>query len=168
VALASLLLFIAGCGYRFTADQGTRLAAGQTVWVPFLKNSTVYPNASVVLKRVLFEQFSALRGITPAVSEETGNLWLEGSVTGYSAVVVSYSTGDTAKEYRLTLSADISVRRKGDSSDAVPVWKGSLSAWQDFPVATTIELQRNSEDAALAAAARKLAQKLIWQMEQNY
>jgi len=168
VALVSLLLLIAGCGYRFTADQGTRLAAGQTVWVPFLKNSTVYPNASVVLKRALFEQFSALRGITPAVSEETGDLWLEGSVTGYSTVVVSYSAGDTAKEYRLTLSADISVRRKGDSSDAVPLWKGSLSAWQDFPVATSIELQRNSEDAALAAAARKLAQKLIWQMEQNY
>ncbi len=168
LAVLLLLLVLAGCGYRFTAEQGTRLAAGQTVWVPFVKNSTVYPNASVVLKRALFEQFSALRGITPAISQQTGDLWLEGSVTGYSTAVVSYSAVDTAKEYRLTISADIRVRRRGDSSDAVPVWKGSLSAWQDYPVASTIELQRNSEDAALAAAARKLAQQLIWQMEQNY
>lgn len=168
MALLALFLVMSGCGYRFTADQGTRLAAGQTVWVPFLKNSTVYPNASVVLKRALFEQFSALRGITPAVSQQTGDLWLEGAVTGYSTAVVSYSAADTAKEYRLTLSADIRVRRKGDSSDSVPIWKGSLSAWQDYPVAATIELQRNSEDAALAVAARKLAQQLIWQMEQDY
>jgi len=157
-----------GCGYRFTVDSGTRLVAGQTVWVPYFINATVYANASVALKRAIFEQFAEQRNIMPAAAPEQGDLLLEGTLISYSAAVVSYSAADTAKEYRLTITADITVRKRGDARTAKPLWKGTLSAWQDYPVSTTIELQRSSEDAALTAASRKLAQQLIWQMEQNY
>lgn len=161
-------LMIAGCGYRFTVDSGTRLSAGQTVWVPYFKNATVYANASVALKRAIFDQFVEQRGIMPSASPDLGDLILEGTLTGYSAGVVSYTAADTAKEYRLTLTADITVRKRGEKKEVKPLWKGTLSAWQDYPVAATIELQRNNEDAALTAASRKLAQQLIWQMEQQY
>jgi outer membrane lipopolysaccharide assembly protein LptE/RlpB len=166
--LLVLTLLLAGCGYRFTADSGTRLAAGQTVWVPYFKNATVYANASVALKRAIFEQFAEQRNIMPAATPEQGDLVLEGALTGYGNVAVSYSAVDTAMEYRLTISADITVRKRGDAQNAKPLWKGTLTARQDYPVSATIELQRSSEDAALSAASRKLAQQLIWQMEQNY
>lgn len=159
---------VAGCGYRFTADSSTRLSAGQTVWVPFFKNATVYANASVILKRAVFEQFIQQRGILPAADPGGADLVVEGTLTGYGAGVVSYAATDTAKEYRLTLSADISVRKRGDGQQVRPLWKGSVTAWQDYPVAATVELQRSNEDAALAAAARKLAQQLIWNLEQVY
>lgn len=159
---------VVGCGYRFTADSGTRLLAGQTVWVPFFKNATVYANASVILKRSVFEQFTQQRGILPAADPDMADLLIEGTLTGYGAGVVSYSAADTAKEYRLTLSADITVRKRGDGQQSKPLWKGSVSAWQDYPVAATVELQRSNEDAALAAASRKLAEQLIWNLEQGY
>ena len=166
LVLATLL--VCGCGYRFTADSGTRLAPGQTVWVPFFKNATVYANASVALKRALFEQFAEQRAIMPAATAEQGDLLLEGTLTGYGAGVVSYSAADTAKEYRLTVSAEIKVRKRGAAKESKPLWKGTVSAWQDYPVAATVELQRSSEDAALTAACRKLAQQLIWNLEQQY
>jgi len=167
-ALVALVLLSAGCGYRFTADSATRLAAGQTVWVPYFKNATVHSQASVALKRAIFDQFAGQRNIMPAASPELGDLLLEGTLTGYGIGAVSYSAADAIMEYRLTITADITVRKRGDAADVRPLWKGSLSAWQDYPVAATIELQRSSEDAALAAASRKLAQQLIWQMEQQY
>lgn len=167
VALAVVLL-LAGCGYRFTADSGTRLTAGQKVWVAYFQNSTVYPNASVVLKRALFDQFAALRGILPAATPDDGDLLVDGTLTGYSTGVVSYAATDVAKEYRLTVTAAVTVRRKGDAKGVKPLWKGTASAWQDYPVSTSIESQRNSEDAALLAASRKLAQQVIWNLEQNY
>lgn len=163
-----LCLLLAGCGYRFTADSGSRLAAGQTVWVPYFKNATVYANASVALRRAIFEQFSEQRNIMPAAAPDQGDLILEGALTGYGNGVVSYSAVDTAMQYRLTITADVTVRKRGDVSGAKPLWKGTLSAWQDYPVGTTVELQRSSEDAALTVASRKLAQQLIWQMEQSY
>jgi outer membrane lipopolysaccharide assembly protein LptE/RlpB len=168
ISLLTLVLLLAGCGYRFTADNGSRLTAGQAVWVPYLKNATVYANASVELKRALFEQFAEQRNILPAATPEQGDLILEGALIGYSTNVVSYSAADTAMQYRLTITADITVRRRGDAKDAKPFWKGTLSAWQDYPVSATVELQRSSENAALAVASRKLAQQLIWQMEQSY
>lgn len=168
--LASLLtlLLMVGCGYRFTADSGSRLSTGQTVWVPFLKNATVYANASVALKRAIFDQFAEQRGILPAATVEQGDLILEGTLTGYGASVVSYSAADKAREYRLTITADITVRQRDTTRDNAPLWRGTLSAWQDYPVAATIEMQRSNEDAALTAASRKLAQQLIWNLEQQY
>lgn len=163
--LASVLT---GCGYHFTADSGTRLSAGQRVWVAYFQNNTVYPYASVTLKRALFDQFAALRGVLPAATPAEGDLLVEGTLTGYGTGNISYTAADIAKEYRLSVSADITVRRKGDAKSAKPLWKGSVSAWQDYPVATTIELQRSNEDAALLAASRKLAQQVIWNLEQSY
>ncbi|CAH2031182.1 LptE family protein [Trichlorobacter ammonificans] len=163
-----LLTLVAGCGYRFTADQGARLAAGSTVWVPFFRNTTVYPLGSVALKRALFEQFAAQRGIMAASSPETADLLLEGTLIGYQSTAVSYTAADTAREYRLTINAEITVRRRGDAAGTPPFWKGSLTAWQEYPASSSLEQQRRSEDAALEAAARKLAQQAIWQMEQQY
>lgn len=168
VMVAMMVLAVSGCGYRFTADSGTRLTAGQKVWVGYFKNTTVYPAASVALKRALFDQFATLRGIVPAASMDEGELKVEGVVTGYGLGTVSYSAADLAKEYRLTISAEVTVRRKQDPAEGKPLWKGTVSAWQDFPVAATIEMQRTNEDAALQAASRKLAQQVIWNLEQQY
>jgi outer membrane lipopolysaccharide assembly protein LptE/RlpB len=168
--LLTLLLaaVLAGCGYRFTADSGTRLPAGQKVWVAYLQNTTVYPAASVAVKRALFDQFSAMRGIMPAATPAEGDLLVEGVLTGYGAGNASYTATDRAKEYRLTVTAELTVRRKGEDKSVKPLWKGTVSAWQDYPVAATIELQRGNEDAALLAASRKLAQQVIWNLEQGY
>lgn len=136
--------------------------------MPYFKNTTVYTNASVALKRALFDQFAAQRGILPAETPDQADLILDGTLTGYGAGVVSYSAADTAKEYRLTLTVQMVVRKRGEDKQAKPLWQGTLTAWQDYPVGATLELQRSSEDAAVQAACRKMAQQLIWNIEQQY
>lgn len=166
--LVLLTMLIGGCGYRFVADSGTRLPSNQKVWVAYFENNTVYMNASVAMKRALFDQFAAMRGILAAGKPEDGDLVVEGKITGYGANVMSYTAADTAKEYRLIVTAEVIVRRKADGKNAKPFWKGTVSGWQDYPIAATIEQQRNNEDAALIVACRKLSQQVIWNMERNY
>ncbi len=163
-----LFLFVSGCGYRFTADSGSRLSSNQKVWVAYFENNTVYTNASVVLKRAFFDQFASMRGILPAGRPADGELLVEGRITGYVNTILSYTAADTAKEYRLTITSEVTVRRASSGKDSKPLWKGTVSAWQDYPVGATVELQRSSEDAALSAASGKLAQKVIFNLEQNY
>lgn len=163
-----LAIVLAGCGYHFTADSGTRLQAGQTVWVAYFDNRTVHGNASVALKRALFEQFEQQRGIPAAPSSERADLIVEGALKGYQTAAVSYSADDSAREYRLTIIVEATVKKRGSALGDRPLWKGTLTASQDYPVSTLLEMQRSSEDVALLAASRKLAQQLIWQAEQQY
>ena len=162
------MALLSGCGYRFTADSGTRLQAGATVWVAYFDNRTVHGNASVTLKRALFEQFEQQRGIPAAPSTERADLIVEGALKDYQTAAVSYSAADAVREYRLTIVVEATVKKRGAASGDRPLWKGTLTASQDYPVATLLEMQRSSEDAALLAASRKLAQQLIWQTEQQY
>lgn len=164
-----MLLMLAGCGYHFTADSGIRLDAGQRVWVPFFKNNTAYPSAQVALKRAIFDQFSELRGILPATGEAQADLLVSGAVTGYGIAGVSYSSDDQVREYRLTISAEVAVSQQlhGDQQQKI-LWKGTISAWQDYPATQNLEIQRDNEEAALVTASKKLAQQLIWNLEQNY
>lgn len=168
LTLLLVLVAVVGCGYRFTADTGTRLAAGQSVWVPYFKNTTVHTTAAVALRRSVYEQFAAQRSIKPAAGPKQADLQLDGTVTGYAVAAVSYSAGDAVKEYRVTITADIQMQHRDAVTGSKPVWRGILTAWHDYPASTAIELQRSSEDAAVAAACRKLAQQLIWQVEQQY
>lgn len=166
--LLYIALALAGCGYRFTADSGSRLAPGQKVWVAYFENNTVYTNASVVLKRALFDQFASMRSILPAGRPDDGDIVVEGKLTGYGNSILSYTAIDTAREYRLTITAEVTVKRKTQDKTGKPLWKGTVTTWQDYPIGSTIEIQRSSEDAALSAAASKLAQKVIFNLEQNY
>jgi len=161
-------LLITACGYNFTADTSTKLTANQTVWVAYFKNITVYPSATVALKRAFFEQFGSQRGILPAASEKEGDILISGKITGYGINEVSYTAADIAKEYRLTLTSEITATRQKDDGSIETIWQGVLSAWHDYMVTGSIEEQYRNEEAALQIAARKLAQNAIWQMEQNY
>ena len=159
-----------GCaGYHFTADAPGRLQKGQTVWVSFFSNTTAYANGAVTLRRSLYDQFAEMRSVMPALSADSADLMVEGVFNGYGAGVVSYNKVDAAQEYRLSISAEVTVKKRNAPAGTKPLWKGTLSAWQDYPVSTaSIENQRSSEQAALVEASRKLAQQLLWKLEEQY
>lgn len=168
--LVSALLVLSGCaGYHFSADAPGRLLPGQTVWVSYFTNTTAYANGAVTLRRSLYDQFAEMRSVMPAPHRDQADIIVEGVFNGYGAGVVSYSALDAAREYRLTIGAEVTVRKRGQQITDKPLWKGSVSAWQDYPVsATSIEYQRSSEQAALVEASRKLAQQVLWRIEQQY
>ncbi|QEM68212.1 hypothetical protein FO488_08585 [Geobacter sp. FeAm09] len=164
LALSCALLF-AGCGYRFAGTAGNRLTTGQSIWVAFIANETISPTAQTVIRRALYEECHAMRGLAPADRETAADLRVRGNLVSYTLKAVSYSAADQVKEYRLTISVDLELHQKGG---AVPLWKGTVQASQDFPASTDLALQHNAEEAALKAASRTLADRFLVTVEQAY
>lgn len=106
-----------------------------------------------------------MRGLYPADKEATADLRVKGKLTSYTLKAISYTAIDQAKEYRLLISVDLELHRKGETA---PVWKGAIQASQDFPASTDLGLQHNAEEAALMAASRTLARKFLVSVEQAY
>ncbi|KAA0895244.1 LPS assembly lipoprotein LptE [Oryzomonas rubra] len=158
-------LLCAGCGYRFAGTAGNTLATGQSIWVAFIVNETVSPTAQTVIRRALYEESHTMRGLYPADKEAAADLRVRGKLASYTLKAVSYSAADQVKEYRLTISVDLELHKKGGTA---PVWKGTVQAFQDFPASTDLALQHNAEEAALKAASRTLADRFLVTVEQAY
>lgn len=161
------LLLLSGCGYTFSGSALNRVADGQSLWVSFISNETISPTAQTVLRRALLDEAYQLRGVAPAAGEESADLRVSGKLLSYTLQAISYNAADQAREYRLLLAADLELKRKGELS---PFWKGTIRAEQDFPADrnNNLALQRNGEEAALAAASRSMARKFFTAVEQNY
>ena len=160
-----MVLFLAGCGYHFSGSGGNRLASGQSLWVSFIGIEIDSPSAQTVLRRSLLEECHAVRGLSPAASPATADLRIAGHLRSYATRAISYTALDLVKEYRLTVEVELEIFRKGETT---PFWKGSLQSYQDFPANVDLALQRSAEEAALTAASRILAQKLMTTVEQSY
>lgn len=170
-ALLVAMLVLAGCGYRPAATAGNRLGPNHRLWVAFISNDTVSPTAQTVLRRALLEEAHSMRGITPAASSADADLVVTGSLRSYSSRVISYGDleqdhdYDRAREYRLAIEVELEMRSTEDPS---LTWKGTLQAFQDYPANKDLALQHSAEEKALAAASRKVAQKLLLALEQSY
>ena len=163
--LALLLNAAAGCGYHVTNSQPERMSSNQKIWIPFFSNESSSPTAQTVLRRAFYEEFHALRGLYPAVSEENADLVMKARIISYSSKAVSYTAIDQAREFSLSLEVELEIAKKGQP---LPLWKGKLQATKQFPANMDLALQRNSEEWALAAAAGIIAHKFISALEESY
>jgi outer membrane lipopolysaccharide assembly protein LptE/RlpB len=160
-----VLLFMSACGYHFAGSAANRLTPGQSLWVSFIGIEIDSPSAQTVLRRALLEECHAMRGLYPSDTAATADLRIQGSLRSYAAKAMSYSILDQVREYRLTLEVDLELLRKGETK---PLWKGTLQSYQDYPTNKDLALQHSAEEAALAAASHKLAQKFLIAVEQAY
>jgi hypothetical protein len=62
-------------------------------------------------------------------------------------------------EYKSTISVQATL---SDSRTRQVLWKGDLTEVQSFPVNSSIGLQQNAEEAAIAQICRRLSEQ-IWQ-----
>ncbi len=162
---ALLLITLSGCGYHLTNSSANRKQSFQNIWIPFFSNESISPTAQTVLRRAFYDEIHALRGISPADSQETADLSMKAKIISYSSRAVSYSAKDEVREYRLSLNVELEAYKKGELS---PVWKGQLQSSRQYPANLNMALQRNAEEQALDAAARILAHKFISAIEESY
>jgi len=163
--LVALVWTLAGCGYRLINSNAQQLAAGQTLWVPFIGNESVSPKAQTVIRRALYDECHALRGVVAADSEADADLYMKGRLVSYTNKIISYTAADRVREYKLTLDVELELYRSGT---ALPIWKGILQGSSNYPANANLALQRNAEERALDAAARIISQKFIIATEQSY
>ena len=160
-----MFLQVAGCGYRLAGSGEDSITSGKSIWVSFIRNESSSSTAQTVLRRALLEELHQSRGLVPSAGESVADLMVTGTLLSYSSKAVSYTADDRVREYRLAIDVELEMKRKGET---VPLWKGRLQSYQDFPAADNLALQRNAEEAALATASRKVAQKLLTAVEQAY
>ncbi len=165
VAVVALFFAMGGCGYRFAAQSGNRLASGHSLWVSFITIESDSRTAQTVLRRALLEETHALRGLPPAAAADSADFQLKGVLKSYANRSMSYSRLDQVREYRLTIEVELELMKKGE---AKPFWKGTVQSYQDYPANTDLALQRSAEEAALDAASRSLARKFLTAVEQDY
>jgi outer membrane lipopolysaccharide assembly protein LptE/RlpB len=160
-----LIFVLSGCGYHLTSTTAQRLTVGEELWVPFIGNESVSPSAQTVLRRALYDECHALRGLVAAESKGAAALVMKGKLLSYGSGVMAYNAADQVRTLRMNISVELELFRKGELK---PLWKGVLSASKDYQAQTDLALQRNAEESALDGAARIIAQKLITAAEQSF
>jgi len=163
--LLLLLNTVTGCGYHLTNSSSGRLGSAQKIWVPFFRNESISPSAQTVVRRAFYDELHALRGLNPAESEAAADLVMKAKIISYSSVAVSYNALDQAREFKLSLTVEVEIAKKGS---ALPLWKGQIQADKQYPASGDLALQRNAEEQALDAASRIIAHKFISASEEHY
>lgn len=165
LVLPLLLITITGCGYHLTSSGTQRLTAGQELWVPFIGNETVSPTAQTIIRRALYDECHALRGLIASESEDAATLIMKGKLLSYGSGVMAYNAVDQVRSLRMYVTVELELYRRGETK---ALWKGVLSATKDYQAQTDLALQRNAEESALEGASRVIAQKFISAAEQSF
>ena len=160
---AAWLLVAGGCGY-VAVGGNDGLLAGRPVTVAIFANRTTRPKLETVLAKSLRWEVARL---SPAslVSEDRAELILGGAVTSVVTAPISYSAADRVREYRLTLQAEVVLteRRSGKV-----LWKGTETGQAEYPVSQDLALQLNAEEAALKEASRRLSERIVRHLLENF
>lgn len=104
------LLFLTGCGYRFTAPGGPLPHGIRAVQVPVMSNVTPEPSAETYFTQSLREHL--LRAGT--LGGDAAEARIEGTVVGVSASLMLVKPGSPVPPtYRLTATVDLKLVRNG-------------------------------------------------------
>lgn len=154
-ACSLLLLLAAGCaGYRL----GSTLPPGvNSVYVPVVVNDTAEPGLETPVTSAMIDEIQ-LDGSFKIASRETADSILEVQLKGYTLSPLRYRKDKTAtaREYRLTLTADAVLRKRATSEEIYRMSKvtgfATIEALSDLP---------SARREALPVAARDLAHRII-------
>ena len=161
LVLLALLLLPAGCGYRMV-DGGDGLIAKRTLSLGRLVNKTYRPNLEAELARALREELSrrTAQGVV-----DRGELELGGTIQSLIFEPASFTAADRVREYRIALTVELLLKEQATGRI---LWKGTEAGTQYFPTNGDLALQRNSEEQAVAAVCRDLAERIYQQLSRTF
>jgi len=164
VALAVILLVVAGCGYHVMQPaRGGAGLEGTTIEVSIFANRSFRPNIEAILTDIIVDELAKRE--EGRIVEQGGDLVLSGTILSYDTTHVSYTATDQVKEYRATVRAEVILRRRATGQ---VVWKGILASSQEFPALDDLVFQQNSEDAAIREISRKLAREIYIHLTEDF
>lgn len=142
--------------------------AGKSFEVSIFANRSYRPNIEAMLTDLLVDELVKREG--DKVVEKGGDLAVSGAILSYGTSAVSYTatataTAETVKEYRAAITAEVALRK---AATGQVLWKGNLTATQDFPANDDPVLQQNSEEAAIREISRKLARDIYLHLTEDF
>jgi len=131
--------------------------------VPFGNNS-LEADMETLISSSLYEEFSKTKRLK-IVPEEEAHAVLSGVITSMTNKAASFSSTDVATDYRLTITLDVTFKRKGE--DRV-IWKGKgLSEIMDYKAdagdVDATEINRTEAKQELAAEVAELIYDRIFE-----
>lgn len=109
----SLAGLLCGCaGYRLGSTLPPDI---RSIYIPTFKNESGEPEAEVTATRATIEEFQKDGSLTVAGQPQAADVILEATLTSIKLEPVRYEEDDpkAAGEYRLWMSADVVLRRRG-------------------------------------------------------
>jgi hypothetical protein len=155
---------IVSCGYHLPGWADVAKVEPRPVHIAIFVNKTYRAHLEGKITNQVIQEFSRGKAF-PVAHSEDAQLELSGSITSYSAGTVAYSATDTAVIYRATMTIEATLREKATNR---VVWKGSLSASEEYPAQADLALQQNSENAAIDSISRKLSQRLYLDIVEDF
>jgi hypothetical protein len=105
--LFSLIVAVAGCGYRLSPGGDWIDSRLQTVFVDNIANTTSEPFIEIYLRNAFEDQFRKSSRFRLANSKDTADLILQGTITALTVPPVAYDKYDKAQEGRAVMTVDL-------------------------------------------------------------
>jgi len=159
------VLLLTSCGYHFTGS-GARLPAGvHSVAIPIFGNQTLQTGIESDLTRALVDRFVSARQLS-LTSQSEADAVLSGTVKSFviSPTAVTLGT-QAATEYRATLTIEATFKRQQDGQI---LWKGEMSEWRNYPVASDPAVTEANKKEAIRQASDLLAKKLYEMLLEDF
>jgi len=160
-----LLTVLTGCGYHIAGKGGNMPGNVTAISIPFFKNKIQKPDVETVITTALVDEF-VKSGIAKVV-EENAEAVLNGAVTGYELMPVSFGKNDVIQEYRLTIKLEVSLVR---NSDGKILWEDkNVADYEDFKVnIADINATKTSELDAVKKMAKDTARLIKERMLEKF
>ena len=160
VACISLLLMLAGCGYRplGSGDVSSLPATVRTIAIGTVKNRTLRPTIQPALKEALIRRF-ATDGRMRVVEEGAAAALLEGAIEGFGEEPLAFDArADTARRLRVRISFSFTIKDR--LKDTVLLRDGAAGV--AYLIAESgIAATRVAEDEATLRAVADLAEQVV-------
>jgi len=156
-ALLIMLVTLSGCGYTLSRNPKACSADACSVSIPLFMNDTLEPLVEKDVTAAIQEEIS-MDGRWKLSDRDSADVVVEGRVTGFELLPLSYDAKERILEYRLKIRSEIKVRRP--KTDKL-VWKGSLESYADFRVTEDVTKTKVRRDEARRMASKKMAGEFI-------
>lgn len=158
ILCVAILLALAGCGYRplGSGEVSALQPSIRTISIGTLKNRTLRPTIQSALRDALIRRFAADGRIR--VVEEGGDALLEGAIEGFGEAPLAFSSQDTAKRLRLSISFAFTLKTRLE--DKLLLRDGVAGVAYYF-TGTGLTATRTAEDEATLRAVSDLAERIV-------
>ncbi len=156
---AIALSLLSGCGYALVGRGSNIPEDIREVYIRPLENQTQRSQVEQVLTRAIADEMVTRQRFAVVGSLDQADAELSGSVVGYGATPVTFDQDGRAREYEISLTAQIAFKRVG--SDTV-IWSNDRYTFREsYPIDATSEGYFDQEDEAIEAAAERFAETVI-------
>jgi len=153
IPLALLLLWGAGCGYRFQGG----VAPDPTIEVLLFENRTVETGIEGIVTERILDELRRTPG-WKVVPPGQGRYVLTGVIRSFEFDPRSISARRLAEEHRATLTVELRFRDRLENKE---LWRvPALSAFADYQVGGNILFNENQKRAAVNRIASELASRI--------